>query len=59
MKRNRIPLIDGDEQDVFSRNARKALCWTKRPGATAAVKRRYRRRERRAAQAEIAQALDY
>lgn len=39
-------VISGDEQDVVSRRARQVLCWTQRPGATAEVKRRIRRRER-------------
>jgi hypothetical protein len=42
----RIPMNDGDEYDVFTR-WRKVLCWTKRAGATAKVKRGYRRRLRR------------
>lgn len=52
---NRIPMINGDEQDVLNGPAtRKAYKWTQRPGATDRVKRAYRRRERRSARAEIA-----
>lgn len=36
----------GDEQDVHT-GGRRAYCWTQRTGATAKVKRRTRRRERR------------
>jgi hypothetical protein len=55
----RIPFKSGDEQDVLNRNARKHYVWTQRPGATSAVKRRYRRRERRLATAAIAASRDY
>jgi hypothetical protein len=51
---SRIPFKSGDEQDVLT-GARKHYCWTKRAGATSAVKRRYRRRERQAAKIEIRQ----
>jgi hypothetical protein len=40
-----------DEQDVLS-PWRQHYCWTKKAGATSAVKRRYRRRERRMARQE-------
>jgi hypothetical protein len=49
----RIPAKTGDEQDVFG-PGRKYYCWTQRAGATDAVKRRYRRRERRTGKAETA-----
>lgn len=55
MMGRRLPVKDGDEQDVTANRA--IYVWTKRPGATAKTKRRIRRRERRAgrreAQAEI------
>ena len=49
--RPRSPALNGDEQDVLTA-WRKLYCWTKRPGATSAVKRQIRRRERRQAKAE-------
>lgn len=42
----RIPFNSADEYDVLTA-WRKFYGWTKRPGATSKVKRRYRRRERR------------
>lgn len=50
----RIPLINADEQDVMSK-WRHYLCWTQRAGATAGVKRRYRRRERAVAKRQLRQ----
>lgn len=50
MKRRRKPT--GDEQDVHTA-WRKLYVWTQRPGATAKVKRRTRRRERREAKDQI------
>ena len=50
----RIPFINGDEQDVLGsagRTARKHYRTWDRPGKVAAVKRGYRRRERRIAKA--------
>lgn len=40
------------EYDVLTR-WRRFLCWTQRAGATSAVKRRYRRRERRVGKREL------
>lgn len=42
----------GDEYDVFTK-WRRYMAWTKKPGATARVKRGARRRERREAKTEI------
>lgn len=51
----RIPFINGDEQDVLNGpGIRKQYRWTKRAGATARVKRAYRRRERQVGKSEIA-----
>jgi hypothetical protein len=53
----RIAFINGDEQDVLGRagkTARKHYNTWDRPGKTAAVKRSYRRRERRIGKAETA-----
>ena len=44
----------GDEQDVFTR-WRALYAWTQRAGATAAVKRRARRRERAIAKRNLRQ----
>lgn len=44
-------MITGDEYDVFTK-WRAVYTWTKRAGATDAVKRRARRRERREGKAE-------
>lgn len=56
----RIPFVTGDEQDVLGRkNARKFYTVWGRPGKTAAVKRDYRRRERRIGKAEAAGYLSY
>lgn len=52
----RIAFISGDEQDVLgAKNARKYYNTWARAGKTAAVKRGYRRRERRYGKTEIAQ----
>lgn len=48
MKRARA---DGDEQDAFSRVARRWLSW--RPGERKAVKRRANKRERRTAKNDV------
>jgi hypothetical protein len=45
-------ITSADEQDVHTK-WRHALCWTKRAGATAKVKRRTNRRERREGRDEI------
>jgi len=45
-------IATAEEQDVHTR-WRKVFCWTRRAGATAAVKRRTNRRERREARVEI------
>jgi hypothetical protein len=45
------PIRGGAEQTVFT-GWRKLYCWTQRAGATSAVKRRARRRERRAGKQE-------
>jgi len=50
MMGRRLPVKDGDEQDVTEHRA--AYVWTKRPGATSKTKRRIRRRERRAGKRE-------
>jgi hypothetical protein len=41
------PRKGADEQDVFSRRARRLYIWTQRPGACKRVKRQANRRERR------------
>lgn len=52
----RIAFTTGDEYDVLGRkNARKHYNTWARAGKTAAVKRGYRRRERRTGKTEIAQ----
>lgn len=43
----------GDEWDVFSRNARRILICTGRPGYCRAVKRKFNRRIRRDAKAAV------
>lgn len=51
----RIAFATGDEYDVLGRrNARKHYRTWDRPGKTSAVKRGYRRRERRIGKAETA-----
>lgn len=52
MMGRRIPLANGDEQDVFTRWRHYLVC-CKRPGYCAKVKRSYRRRERAVARAEL------
>lgn len=52
MMGRRIPLRRAEEYDALTR-ARRFYCWTQRAGAVAAVKRRYRRRERREARAAL------
>lgn len=52
MMGRRIPMTRAEEYDALTR-ARRFYCWTQRAGAVAAVKRRYRRRERRAARAVL------
>jgi len=47
---NKIPLIDGEEQDVFT-NWRKILSWHK--GEIKKVKRKYNKRTRRKWKEEI------
>ena len=55
MKRSdRVPLNDGDEQDVFS-SWRHVMCWCHRAGAKARVKRMYRRRVRQSARRRLRQ----
>lgn len=49
---HRTATINGDESDVVGRG-RAIYCWTQRPGATAKVKRRIRRRERQQAKTEM------
>lgn len=46
MSMGRRRIITSDEQDVHT-DWRRVYCWTQRTGATAKVKRRTRRRERR------------
>lgn len=48
----RRPIVNGDEQDVYTR-WRHYLCYTERPGVVKAVKRATHKRERRAAAREI------
>jgi len=43
----RIPAINGSEQDVFTRRARRFYRYTQRPGVCAHIKRGYQRRLRR------------
>lgn len=52
MMGRRIPMRRAEEYDALTR-ARRLYCWTDRAGAVAAVKRRYRRRERRKARAAL------
>lgn len=49
----RRPARDADEVDAVSRWGRRYLCYTQRPGARSAIKRRVRRRERREGRATI------
>lgn len=48
----RLPLTRAEEYDALTR-ARRHYVWTQRAGACDAVKRRYRRRERRTARDEL------
>lgn len=50
---SRIPAKTGAEQDVISRKARRVLCYLRRPGVAAGIKRGMRRRDRHAARAEL------
>lgn len=52
-----LPMINGDEYDAFSPAARKAIASLHRAGVIAKTKRRYNRRVRRSAKAEIAAQL--
>lgn len=56
MLEQRIPLIDGYEDDVFS-GWRRYICRYHRAGETARVKRRYRRRVRRQERCEVQERL--
>lgn len=48
----RPALVSGDEQDVMT-GWRRVMCWCSRAGATARIKRFYRRRERSLNKAEL------
>lgn len=52
MMGRRITMNRAEEYDALTR-ARRFYCWTQRAGAVAAVKRRYRRRERRVSRDEL------
>ena len=51
MRQKRV-VRGADEQDALTR-WRRLYVWTQRAGATSAVKRRYRRRERRDGKTEV------
>lgn len=50
---SKTPAKTGAEQDVISRKARRVLCYLRRPGVAAGIKRGMRRRDRHAARAEL------
>jgi len=54
----RIAMTSGDEYDVLTGD-RRAYAWTQRAGATARVKRSYRRRERHTARLTVAEYLTF